>query len=92
MEARPRVVTLTVSGLPDAQVWTPEGDRESAGQSVQVSVEPDSVLKTRLFVVAPGNGDERQEFQISAQAASNAEKGDTDTTQFERPENEEREP
>jgi len=43
----------------------------------------------RLFVAAPRKGPERQPFAISAQVAGTDEKGDSDATQFERPENEE---
>ncbi|MFO1240538.1 MAG: cytochrome c oxidase accessory protein CcoG [Sphingomonadaceae bacterium] len=89
MEARPRKVVLKVSGLPDAQMWTQDGGREAASDEVEVTVDPDSVLKVRLFVAAPSKGPERQPFEISAQAAGTNEKGDSDTTQFERPEHEE---
>ena len=89
METRPRKVLLKVSGLDDAKMWTQDGSRETASHQVEVSVEPDSVLKVRLFVAAPHKGPQRQPFEISAQAAGTNEKGDSDTTQFERPENEE---
>ena len=89
MEARPRKVMLRVSGLEDARMWTQDGGRATASHEVEVSVEPDSVMKVRLFVAAPRNGPERQPFEISAQAAGTNEKGDSDTTQFERPEHEE---
>lgn len=89
MEARPRKVMLRVSGLEDAKMWTQDGNRETASHQVEVSVEPDSVLKVRLFVAAPRKGPQRQPFEISAQAAGTSEKGDSDSTQFERPETEE---
>ncbi|MBL0000715.1 MAG: cytochrome c oxidase accessory protein CcoG [Sphingomonadales bacterium] len=89
MEARPRKVMLRVSGLEDARMWTQDGGRATASHEVEVSVEPDSVMKVRLFVAAPRNGPERQPFEISAQAAGANEKGDSDATQFERPEHEE---
>ncbi len=89
METRPRKILLKVSGLEDAKMWTQDGSRETASHQVEVSVEPDSVLKVRLFVAAPHEGAQRQPFEISAQAAGTNEKGDSDTTQFERPENEE---
>jgi tRNA nucleotidyltransferase/poly(A) polymerase len=43
------------------------------------------VLKVRLFVAAPSEGAERQDFTISALAANGQEKGDTDEVVFERP-------
>lgn len=89
MEARPRKVVLRVSGLEDAKMWTQDGSRETASHQVEVNVDPDSVLKVRLFVAAPHKGPQRQPFEISAQASGTNEKGDSDTTQFERPENEE---
>lgn len=88
MEARPRTVALILSGFPEARMWTADGDRASASQKVEVKVDPDSVLKVRLFVAAPSTGPERQSFAISAQAVGATEKGDTDTTQFERPKDE----
>ncbi len=89
METRPRKVLLRVSGLENAKMWTQDGSRETGSHQVEVSVDPDSVLKVRLFVAAPRKGPQRQPFEISAQAAGTNEKGDSDTTQFERPENEE---
>jgi cytochrome c oxidase accessory protein FixG len=91
MEARPRTVALGISGLDAAKIWTQDGTRETAARSVEVSVAPDSVLKVRLFVAAPRNGPERQPFELSAQAVGSNEKGDSDATQFERPEKEEEE-
>jgi len=85
MEARPRDVTLHINGLPDGVVWSADGSRETAGQSVSVSVAPDSVQKVRLFVAAPVKGPESTEFSISAHASSGEDKGDTDSVQFERP-------
>lgn len=89
MEARPRTVTLSISGLGAARIWTPDGTRETAARSVEVSVAPDSVLKVRLFIAAPRAGPGRQPFELSAQALGSGEKGDSDATQFERPENKE---
>jgi cytochrome c oxidase accessory protein FixG len=89
METRPRKVLLRVSGLEEAKMWTQDGSRETASHQVEVNVAPDSVLKVRLFVAAPSKGPQRQPFEVSAQAAGTNEKGDSDTTQFERPENEE---
>jgi cytochrome c oxidase accessory protein FixG len=89
METRPRKVLLGVSGLEEAMMWTQDGSRETASHQVEVNVAPDSVLKVRLFVAAPSKGPQRQPFEVSAQAAGTNEKGDSDTTQFERPGNEE---
>lgn len=91
MEARPRTVALGISGMDAAKIWTQDGTRETAARSVEVNVAPDSVLKVRLFVAAPRNGPERQPFELSAQALGSDEKGDSDATQFERPEKEEEE-
>lgn len=88
METRPRKVVLLMSGLEGAKMWTQDGSRETATHSVEVEVAPDSILKVRLFVAAPRDGPERQPFDISAEAVGVKEKGDSDTTQFERPENE----
>ena len=85
MEARPKDVTLRIEGLKGAVAWAGESERTGATQSVTVPVAADSVLKVRLFVAAPSDGPERQDFTISALAANGQEKGDTDEVVFERP-------
>lgn len=86
MEARPREITVSVAGLSGAKIWTTDGGRETASQSVGVKVDPDSVAKVRLFVAAPPNGPEHTEYVINLTDASDAKISAHDTVMFERPE------
>jgi cytochrome c oxidase accessory protein FixG len=67
METRPRSVDLTISGLPNAVVWSETGNREAAGSTVRVPLAPDATTKVRLFVVAPTKGEEHSRFHMVAQ-------------------------
>ena len=86
METRPRIVDVSIEGLPGAVVWDSEGSREFARQSINFPVAADSVAKVRLFIAAPINGPEHTEFTISTRARTGDERGDSDTVMFERPE------
>ncbi|ESZ86724.1 MAG: nitrogen fixation protein fixG [Blastomonas sp. CACIA14H2] len=86
MEARPRKVAITVSGLPGAQLWTETGSRETARQRVEMTISPDSVTRVRLFIAAPAQGPARQDFTIATQGRDGDPRGDSDTIQFDRPE------
>ena len=86
METRPRIVDVSVEGLPGAVIWTPEGRRDSARQNVNFVVAPDAVHKVQLFIAAPGKGPARTEFMISTRARTGDIRGDSDTVVFERPE------
>jgi cytochrome c oxidase accessory protein FixG len=86
MEARPRQISVSVVGLAGAQMWTADGDRESARQSIDVKVAPDGVTKVRLFVAAPITGPEHADYQIQLADASDASARAADRVRFERPE------
>jgi polyferredoxin len=86
MEARPRKVAITVSGLPGAQLWTENGSRAKASQRVEMTISPDSVTRVRLFVAAPSKGPVRQDFTIATIGRDGDPRGDDDTIQFDRPE------
>jgi cytochrome c oxidase accessory protein FixG len=86
METRPRRVSLVVSGLAGATIWTAEGNRGNNVRQITVDVPADSVQKVRLFVAAPARGEERSDFTISALANDGDRRGDSDAVVFERPE------
>jgi len=86
METRPRIVDVTMEGLPGAVMWTAYGNRAGARQNVSFVVAPDAVHKVRLFIAAPPEGPERTEFNISTRARTGDERGDKDKVIFERPE------
>ena len=85
MELRPRTIEVTLSGLPGARLWIEGGARETARQSLRMSLAPDRVTSARLFIVAPGAGPARQEFTIAVRALDDDPRGDSETIQFDRP-------
>lgn len=86
MEARPRQIDVSAEGLAGAQIWTGDGSRETARPTIRVKVEPDSVAKVRLFVVAPSTGPEHEAFAVRLADASDATATARDSVVFERPE------
>ncbi len=93
METRPRSVDLTISGLPDAAMWTATGSREAAGQRVRVQLAPDATTQLRLFVAAPAAGAEHSGFHMVAQPTDGAPgsreaRPARDDVTFERPDRE----
>jgi cytochrome c oxidase accessory protein FixG len=85
METRPREISVSVSELADAQMWTADGSRETASQSINVNVASDSVTKVRLFVVAPSSGPEHADYQLQLADASDSQASVADKVMFERP-------
>ena len=83
MQARPRNMEVSMSDLPGAVIWTPNGSRETAGQSIRATVPADEVAKLSVLVAAPGSGPEQQDFTFSVRSAD----GEADRTDavFERP-------
>ncbi len=86
METRPRQVELRMAGLPGAVMWDDRHDRASAGQSVRLTVAPDSVQRLTLQVLGPQTGPQTSSFSISARALTGDERGDSDDVNFDRPE------
>jgi cytochrome c oxidase accessory protein FixG len=89
MEGRPRDVELRFSGLPGGKAWMDGQDREQASDHLVVKVASDSVMKVRVFMVAPAEGEERTDFSVLAVAQSGDKRGDSETMTFERPESSE---
>src|SRR3546814_4348623 len=73
------------SDLPGARLWSDDGSRETARQSLRMALTPDSVTSAKLFVVAPGAGPARQDFTIAVRALDDDPRGDRETIQFDRP-------
>ncbi len=89
MENRPRTMEISMSGLAQAVLWSNQGSRETAGQTIMVEVPADSVGRVRLFVAAPGEGPAREEFTLTVRAKDDRTAQDTHDVFFERPEAEE---
>jgi len=85
MEARPRTVEVAVEGLPGAVMWTENGNREQAGSNVRAVVPPDALARLRVFVAAPGAGEEHGEIHLSVRALDEEGGGDRVDATFERP-------
>jgi cytochrome c oxidase accessory protein FixG len=85
MEARPREMEVSLSGLPGAVMWTDSGSRDSAGTSVRTTVPADALAKLPIFVAAPGGGKASQDFAFTVRTVDG--EGETDSTEavFERP-------
>ena len=88
MESRPRTMEISMSGLGQGVLWSGSGSRETAADSVTVKIPADRVGKVRLFVVAPGEGAEREEFTLAVQAEDDRTARDSESVIFERPRNE----
>ena len=86
MEDRPREMELSIDGLPGAVMWTETGSRESAGRSVRRLVDADRVGKLRIFVIAPAEGEARDEFAFTVRALDRDGGSDSTQARFERPE------
>ena len=86
MEDRPREMELSIDGLPGAVMWTETGSREGAGRNVRRLVEADRVGKLRIFVMAPAEGEARDEFAFTVRALDRDGGSDSTQARFERPE------
>lgn len=84
MEARPRQMEVSVSGLAGAVIWTQGGARATARTSVRTTVPADALAKLPIFVAAPGGRQVRQDFAISVRSIDDGESDSTEAV-FERP-------
>jgi hypothetical protein len=53
--------------LPGAVVWSEVGNRDTAGSTLSVPLDPDATTKVRLFVAASAKGEEHSRFHMLAQ-------------------------
>ena len=88
MESRPRSVTLTIDGLPNARLWGESGRRETARSAITVALAPDQVTKARVYVVAPAANTKRAELAFVIAATDSAGGDDREESFFERPDGE----
>jgi cytochrome c oxidase accessory protein FixG len=85
MQNRPRMMEVGLEGLSSAVMWDEGGQRETAGRTVRLQVPADAVARERLFVVASGTGDRREEMSFMVRALDKEGGGDIDKSFFERP-------
>ena len=84
MEARPRDMTVSLTEMAGAVMWTRPGSRETAGESIRTTVPADALAKLPISVAAPGSGNERQDFTFTVRSVD-GEEMDTVDAVFERP-------
>ena len=68
MENRPREMTLGLDGLDGAVMWSGSGNRDQALRSFTITVPPDQLLSTRVFVAAPFAGETSEDFGFTVSA------------------------
>ncbi|MBO9575366.1 MAG: cytochrome c oxidase accessory protein CcoG [Sphingobium sp.] len=88
MESRPRVMEYGLKGLPGGKMWAEGTQREQAARTIRVTVPADQVLRTRIYVVAAGRGEEREDFRFTLRAVDGRDKQVSDEESFVRPEDE----
>jgi len=86
MENRPRAVEIAITGLPGGIVWTEQGDRAHASQTIRLDLAADQVAQSRLFVASDAAGATRRTFALAVRALDREGGGDRVETVFERPE------
>lgn len=84
MQARPREFRLTMAGVPGAVMWTEDGARTSAGESIVIKAPADQVVERRVFVAAPSDGPAKTPVSFVARALDHEGGEATDTDSFER--------
>jgi len=85
MESRPRVMTVSIEGLPGAVMWRESETRDQARRAIRLAVPADQVLKERLYVVAPAAGAAREDFIFTVAAEGEATETAQDDESFVRP-------
>ena len=86
METRPRRMEVGMTGLAGGRLWQRGGSADTAARTISVAVPADSVAKLTLFVVAPGSGEEREDFALTVRALDREGGGDAHEVIFDRPE------
>ncbi|MBS0480879.1 MAG: cytochrome c oxidase accessory protein CcoG [Proteobacteria bacterium] len=67
MEARPRLMEVSIDGLPGGRMWTDETARDSAARALRSTVAADRVEPLRVYVIAPdGTGAQHFTFKLRA--------------------------
>ncbi|GHA06461.1 cytochrome c oxidase accessory protein CcoG [Novosphingobium arvoryzae] len=85
MQTRPRLMQVTLEGLPGGVMWTDEMAREKAAREIRVTVAPDQVEVMRVYVVAPSDTTP-QSFSFALKATDAEGGGDTSEARFDAPE------
>jgi len=84
MENRPRRMEIAMSGLPEAVLWNEANPRGEA-TGIAVTADADQVVKLRLFIAAPAEGDARTDMTFTVRATDSEGGTARDASVFERP-------
>jgi cytochrome c oxidase accessory protein FixG len=86
MQSRPRTMVIGIDGLDGALMWQEGQTRDEASRALTIEVPPDQVLKERVHVVAPAQGEPRQDFAFTLRTSDEAAETAHDDESFVRPE------
>ncbi len=84
MQARPRVMQVSLEGLPGGKFWTSEIPREKAARELKLTVPADRVEPLRVYVVAP-DGTTQQKFSFNLKALDGEGEHDKSDVRFDSP-------
>ena len=84
MLARPRVMQVSLEGLPGGKFWTSEMPREKAARELKLTVPADRVEPLRVYVVAP-DGTTQQKFSFNLKALDGEAEHDKSDVRFDSP-------
>ena len=84
MQARPRVMQVSLEGLPGGKFWTSEMPREKAARELKLTVPADRVEPLRVYVVAP-DGTTQQKFSFNLKALDGEGEHDKSDVRFDSP-------
>ena len=86
MQSRPRAMTIGIEGLEGAVMWHEGQTRDQASRTLRIDVPADQVLKERVHVVAPAQGEARQDFAFTLRTLDEGAETAQDDETFVRPE------
>ena len=84
MQSRPRVMQVSLDGLPGGKFWTSEMPRDRAARELTLTVGADRVEPLRVYVVAP-DGTTEQTFKFNLKALDGEGESDVSEVRFDSP-------
>ena len=84
MESRPRPMRISAEGLAGVSLWTDRDGRADARAAIDTIVPSDSVAKLGIFLAAPANGPQREDFAFTVRATDREGGTASEPAHFER--------
>ncbi|MFV0645637.1 MAG: cytochrome c oxidase accessory protein CcoG [Sphingomonadaceae bacterium] len=81
MESRPRDVTIAMSGMDKALMWTGDMNADDARRNLTVDIPADVILPVRVYVIAPP-GSASEKFTLTAQTRDSEAESDSVSVSF----------